>query len=142
MVAKFSFKRSWQTFLIVFYCIFQIFWKIFSKMKKLSCINFYRNLITWFGWSVALMYSYRLCYKHFVKGIWYLRKVASSCKKFGPVSTCTEKKDLIESKKIICLNDFLWFKEMICLNETKFVLFRQNIFGPNKYLFESNKFLP
>ena len=31
---------------------------------------------------------------------------------------CTEKKDLIESKKIICLNDFLWFKEMICLNET------------------------
>ena len=28
----------------------------------------------------------------------------------------TEKKDLIESKKKICLNDFLWFKEMICLN--------------------------
>ena len=54
----------------------------------------------------------------------------------------TEKKDLIESNKIICLNDFLWFKEMICLNETKFVWFKQNIFGPNKYLFESNKFLP
>ena len=31
---------------------------------------------------------------------------------------------------------------MICLNETKFVWFKQNIFGPNKYLFESNKFLP
>ena len=28
---------------------------------------------------------------------------------------------------------------MICLNETKFVWFKQNIFGPNKYLFESNK---
>ena len=54
----------------------------------------------------------------------------------------TEKKDLIESKKIICLNDFLRFKEMICLNETKFVWFKQNIFGPNKYLFESNKFPP
>ena len=31
---------------------------------------------------------------------------------------------------------------MICLNETKFVWFKQNIFGPNKYLFESKKFLP
>ena len=53
----------------------------------------------------------------------------------------TEKKDLIESKKMICLNDFLWFKEMICLNEIKFVWFKQNIFEPNKYLFESNNFL-
>ena len=51
---------------------------------------------------------------------------------------CTEKKDLIESKKIICFNDFLLFKEMICLNEIKFVWFKQNIFEPNKYLFESN----
>ena len=51
---------------------------------------------------------------------------------------CSEKKDLIESKKIICLNDFLWFKEMICLNEIKFVWLKQNIFEPNKYLFESN----
>ena len=50
----------------------------------------------------------------------------------------TEKKDLIESKKIICLNDFLWFKEMICLNEIRFVWFKQNILEPNKYLFESN----
>ena len=49
-----------------------------------------------------------------------------------------EKKDLIESKKIICLNDFLWFIEMICLNEKKFVWFKQNIVGSNKYLFESN----
>ena len=54
----------------------------------------------------------------------------------------TEKKDLIESKKIICFDDFLWFKEMICLNETKFVWLKQNILGPNKYLFESNKSLP
>ena len=50
----------------------------------------------------------------------------------------TEKKDLIESKKIICLNDFFWFKEMICLNEIEFIWFKQNIFEPNKYLFESN----
>ena len=50
----------------------------------------------------------------------------------------TEKKYLIESKKIICLNDFLWFKEIICLNQIKFVWFKQNIFEPNKYLFESN----
>ena len=55
---------------------------------------------------------------------------------FGGVYT--QKKDLIESKKIICLNDFLWFEEMICLNEIIFVWFKQNIFEPNKYLFESN----
>ena len=58
------------------------------------------------------------------------------------IFTFTEKKDLIESKKIISLNDFLWFKEIICLNETKFVWFKQNIFGSNKYCFEANKFLP
>ena len=45
-------------------------------------------------------------------------------------------------KKIIYLKHFLWCKEMFCFNETKFVWFKQNIFGPNKYLFESNKFLP
>ena len=50
----------------------------------------------------------------------------------------TQKKDFIESKKMIWLNDFLWFKEMIFLNEVKFVWFKQNIFGPNKYFFESN----
>ena len=54
----------------------------------------------------------------------------------------TQKKDWFESKKMICLNDFIWFKEMICLNEIKFVWFKQNIFGGNKYLFEWNKFLP
>ena len=50
----------------------------------------------------------------------------------------TQKKDLIESKKMISLNDFLWFKEMICLNEIKFIWSKQNIFEPIKYLFESN----
>ena len=50
----------------------------------------------------------------------------------------TQKKYLIESKKMICLNDFLWFKEMVCLNEIKFVWFKQNIFEPDKYLYESN----
>ena len=43
----------------------------------------------------------------------------------------TQKKDLIESKKMICLNDFLWFKEMICLNEIKFLWFKL-IFLQNK----------
>ena len=38
-----------------------------------------------------------------------------------------------------CLNDFLWFKEMIRLNEVKFVWFKQNIFEPNKYLFKLNQ---
>ena len=37
------------------------------------------------------------------------------------LNCCTQKKDLIESKKMICLNDFFWFKEMICINEIKFV---------------------
>ena len=50
-----------------------------------------------------------------------------------------QKKDLIESKKLIFLNDFLWFIEMICLDEIKFVWFKQNIFKTNKYLFESNE---
>ena len=33
----------------------------------------------------------------------------------------TEKKDLIESKKIICLKDFLWFEKMIYLIKRKFL---------------------
>ena len=52
--------------------------------------------------------------------------------------THSEKIYFIESKKMICLNDSLWFKEMIHLSEIKFVWFKQNIFEPNKYLFESN----
>ena len=44
-------------------------------------------------------------------------------------------------KKMICLKHFLWCKEMFCFNETKLAWFKQNIFGLNKYLFESNKFL-
>ena len=51
ILAQFSLKLSWQTFFIVFCCIFQIFRKIFSEIKKLSYTNFYWNLITWFGWS-------------------------------------------------------------------------------------------
>ena len=45
-------------------------------------------------------------------------------------------------KKIICLKHFLWWKEMFCFNETKFAWFKWNIFGLNKYLFVSSKFLP
>ena len=56
MYAKFSLVRSWKTFFIGFYCIFQISKKIFCKIKKLSYTNFYRNLITWFTWSMALNY--------------------------------------------------------------------------------------
>ena len=51
----------------------------------------------------------------------------------------TQKKDLIGSKKIICLKGFLWFQEMIYLNWIKFVWFKQIIFEPNKNLFKSNK---
>ena len=36
------------------------------------------------------------------------------------ITICTQKKNLIESKKIICLEDFLWFKEIIYLNKLKF----------------------
>ena len=50
MFARFSHKRSWQTFFIVLCCIFQIFRKIFCRIKKLSCMDFYRNLVTWSGW--------------------------------------------------------------------------------------------
>ena len=57
----------------------------------------------------------------------------------------TEKKDLIESKKIICLNDFLWFKEidnwfkLIDLRQ-KFIWFEQIFILSKDILFESNKF--
>ena len=43
------------------------------------------------------------------------------------------------------LSIFAWgliFVQENYLNETKFFWFKQNIFGPNKYLFGSNKFLP
>ena len=54
MFAKFSLKRSWQTFFIVFCWIFQLVKKIFCKTKKLSYMNFYRNSVTWFRWSMTL----------------------------------------------------------------------------------------
>ena len=41
-------------------------------------------------------------------------------------SMFTQKKDLIELRKIICLKDFLRFEEMIYLNKIKFVSFKQN----------------
>ena len=47
-------RKCWQTFCIAFCCIFQIPRKIFRKMKKLSCMNFYTNWVTWSGWSMAL----------------------------------------------------------------------------------------
>ena len=48
----------------------------------------------------------------------------------------------ISLRKNICLKHFLWCKEMLCFNETKFVWLKKNIFGPNEYVFEPNKFLP
>ena len=48
------FQQSWKTFCIVFCVIFQIFKKIFYKITNLSYMNFYRNLVTWSGWSMAL----------------------------------------------------------------------------------------
>ena len=42
----------------------------------------------------------------------------SHCKKKDLILwlTYTQKKNLIESKKIICLKDFVWFEKMIYLN--------------------------
>ena len=42
-------------------------------------------------------------------------------------------------KKIIYLKHFLWCEEMICLNETKFVWFKQIFIWFKDILFESNK---
>ena len=47
-VEKFSLKRSWETFSIVFCSIFPSFRKIFCKIKTLSFTSFYRNIVTWF----------------------------------------------------------------------------------------------
>ena len=52
--AEFSLKAKLKDFFIVFCCIFQNFIKIFCKMKMLSHMDFYRNLVTWSGWSMAL----------------------------------------------------------------------------------------
>ena len=54
LFAKFSLKWSWETFFIVFSCIFQISRKIFCKIKKLSYTGFYRNLVTRSDRSMAL----------------------------------------------------------------------------------------
>ena len=40
--------------LYLFCCIFQIFRKIIPKIKKLSNMNFYKKLVTWSGWSMAV----------------------------------------------------------------------------------------
>ena len=42
-------------------------------------------------------------------------------------------------KKIICLEDFLWFKIMFHLNEIKFIWFKQVFICPKDILFELNK---
>ena len=52
--ATFSLKRSWQKIFIVICCFFQIFRKIFFVIKKLSYTKFYRKLVTWCGWSMAI----------------------------------------------------------------------------------------
>ena len=56
---KFSLKWSWQAFFVVFSCIFQIFRNIFSKIKNLSYMNFYRNFVTCSRWSMALIKGIR-----------------------------------------------------------------------------------
>ena len=56
---NYTFIRSCKiTFLIykVFCCIFQISRKTFRRIRKLSYTNFYRDLVTWSGWSMALRY--------------------------------------------------------------------------------------
>ena len=65
--AKLSLKRSWQTFFFVLSCIFHISRKTFCKIKKLSYTNFYRNLVTWYGWSMALRWEKFSCLRCVVK---------------------------------------------------------------------------
>ena len=84
------------------------------------------------------IFFYRISKKCFFDS----KKLFSGCWKFKFYSIIHSEKIFDCIKKIICLNHFLWCQEMFCFNETKFVWFKQNIFGSNKYWFESNKFLP
>ena len=91
--SKFSLKRSWQTFFIVFCYIFQISRKTFCKIKQLSYTNFYRHLVTWSGWSMALkkinwiviensfkniLYPHLIEYNFSIMLLWLIHKLASA----------------------------------------------------------------
>ena len=105
-------KVFWKTKFLCFITFLFNKRKIYNSYKKLVMKEICRSL-----WNKVFCFSTFLPYLH-------------SEKRFDWI------------KKIICMKHFLWCKEMFCLNETKFVWFKQNIFGSNKYLFESNKFLP
>ena len=77
--AKFSLKRSWQTFFIVFSRILHIFPKIFCKIKNLCCMNFYWNLVTWSNWSMALIFLWR------TKACIFLSEILKWRRKMGKV---------------------------------------------------------
>ena len=62
-ICKIFTQNKLTEFFIVFCCIFQIFRKIFCKIRKLSYMNFYRNLVTWTVWSIALS-------RKFDKALW------------------------------------------------------------------------
>ena len=81
---------------------------------------------------------FNLHYIHFSKVSFCKKNKKTQDSSRVTLGAYTQKTNLIESKKMICLKDFLWFKKMICSNEIKFVWFKQNIFEPNKYLFEWN----
>ena len=46
---------------------------------------------------------------------------------FFGTTTTPKKKNFIESKKMICLEDFLCYEKMMYLNEIKFVWFKQSV---------------
>ena len=55
--SKFVLKWRYQTGFTVFCYVYQIFRKIFCKLKKLSYMNeLMYNLVTWLDWSMASMY--------------------------------------------------------------------------------------
>ena len=73
-----------KTCFIIFCYFFQIFWEMFCQIKKISHINFYRNLGMWFDLSMTLISDRSL--NRVREGCWDARNVPLSVKKFleGP----------------------------------------------------------
>ena len=51
----------------------------------------------------------------------------------------TQKKDLIESKKMLCLKDFIWLKKLFIWIKLNWFDSNKYLFGPKIFLFKLNK---